>query len=102
MSSKSLPLSQLDELFTKEELVEVDKRAEVLRARMKLASLRHEARLTQQDIAKLMGVKQPTVSSLEQSSESAKLETIQRYVKALGGKMRVDIEINGKHFDLAM
>ncbi|HCG9568353.1 TPA: helix-turn-helix transcriptional regulator [Vibrio parahaemolyticus] len=101
MSSKTQPLSKLDELFTEEELIEVEERAEALRVSMKLAAIRHEVALTQGDVAKIMGVKQPTVSNLEQSSESAKLETIQRYVKALGGKMSIDIEIDGKHFHLA-
>lgn len=89
-------------MFTAEELAEVEKRSNTLRVKMQLAALRHEAALTQSDVAKLMGVKQPTVSSLEQSSETAKLETIQRYVAALGGKMKIDIEIGGKHYDLAV
>ena len=52
-----------------------------------LVRLRKQADLTQTDIAKLMGVRQPTVSQFETESSDPRISTLQRYARAVGGRV---------------
>jgi hypothetical protein len=48
-----------------------------------------------------MGIKQPTVASLEKNGKDVKLLSLKRYVEALGGRLRIDIEMpDGHHFGM--
>ncbi|MDR7304233.1 helix-turn-helix domain-containing protein [Haloactinomyces albus] len=56
----------------------------------RLAQLREEAGLTQSEIAARMHISQPRVSKLEQGDlAQAEVGTIQRYVAALGGRLKL-------------
>jgi predicted XRE-type DNA-binding protein len=56
----------------------------------RLGVLRERTSLSQQDVADRMGVSQPRVSKIEQGDpEQMELETLRRYVAALGGHLRV-------------
>jgi predicted XRE-type DNA-binding protein len=56
----------------------------------RLGALRERTKLSQQDVADRMGVSQPRVSKIEQGDpEQMELETLRRYVAALGGHLRV-------------
>ncbi|NOI65069.1 helix-turn-helix transcriptional regulator [Vibrio sp. 99-8-1] len=101
MTSKSRPLDELDSLMSPEALVQAKHKARAIVASIRLSELRDNQKLTQADMAKLMHVKQPTISNLENSSAKAKLETIQRYVAAMGGEMSIDVRMpDGTHFEL--
>ena len=64
-----------------------------------LAELRERMKLTQSDIANTLGVKQPTVSDMEQRGRDLRLSSLKRYVEASGGKVRLDIELpDGSHY----
>ena len=63
-----------------------------------LQSLREELEFTQSELAKNMGISQPSVVAIEQRGNDVKLSTIKRYVEAMGGRMSLDIELpTGKH-----
>lgn len=48
-----------------------------------------KATTTQKKIAKWMGVKQPVVSEFETETSDPRLSTLQRYARAIGGKIEV-------------
>lgn len=43
--------------------------------------------LRQKDVAKLMGIGQPAISELESGNTVPKLDTVQRYAKAVGYRL---------------
>ncbi len=56
----------------------------------RLSQLREQAHLTQADVAERMGVKQPRVCAIEKGDPAQmEVETLQRYIEALGGKLRL-------------
>ncbi|WP_243770349.1 helix-turn-helix domain-containing protein [Amycolatopsis acidicola] len=56
----------------------------------RLGELRERAGLSQTEVAKRMGVKQPRVSAIEKGDPAQmEVETLKRYVAALGGRLRV-------------
>lgn len=59
----------------------------------KLVKLRKALGLTQNEVAERMGVRQPTISSIENESSDPRLSTLQRYARAVEGQI---------HFGLAM
>jgi predicted XRE-type DNA-binding protein len=58
-----------------------------------LVALREHAGLSQTALAGVLGVSQPAVAKLESADnvKTAKIETLARYVAALGGRLRVQI-----------
>jgi DNA-binding XRE family transcriptional regulator len=68
-----------------------------------LAELREKVQKTQVEIAKNLGIRQPTVASMEKPGRDLKLSTLKRYVEATGGKLRLDIELpDGSHYQFAI
>jgi DNA-binding XRE family transcriptional regulator len=63
----------------------------------RLAEIRKEQALTQDDVADAMGVSQKRVSEIE-SADLARTEvsTIRRYVEALGGRVRIVADFPGQ------
>ncbi|WP_410615669.1 helix-turn-helix domain-containing protein [Amycolatopsis sp. lyj-109] len=56
----------------------------------RLAQLREDAAISQTELARRMGVSQPRISQLEQGDPGQmELDTLRRYITALGGRMRV-------------
>lgn len=68
-------------------------RAQELRQEIALTSLRHELNMSQTQLARAMGVKQPTVAKIEQADNDPRLSTLKRYVEALGGELSLDITL---------
>lgn len=65
---------------------------------IRLSEIRLLAEKTQSEIADTMDVKQPTVAGLEKVGQDMRLSSLKRYVEALGGRVRVDIELpDGSH-----
>lgn len=65
---------------------------------VRLQALREELELSQETIAKDLGITQPAVVAMERRGADIKLSTMKRYVEAMGGKLRVDVELpTGKH-----
>jgi len=83
-----------------ESLKKADAKAKEMMAEMLLAEIRKEVGLTQEDIAKAMGIKQPSLSKLE-SQDDIQVSTLQKLIQALGGRLELiahmpggDIKIN--------
>lgn len=58
-----------------------------------LVALRRALRLTQTAVARRMGVKQPAVSEFENEASDPRLSTIQRYARAVEGRIRIVLEL---------
>lgn len=57
-----------------------------------LVQARKDAGLRQIDVAKELGVAQPSVSELESGATSPKLETLQKYARAVGMTISFTVE----------
>lgn len=78
--------------FTPAERAQVKARtAALIEEELTLRDLREAAHLTQERMAKLMGVEQETVSRLERRADLL-LSTLSGYVAAMGGKLRLVAE----------
>jgi DNA-binding XRE family transcriptional regulator len=69
-------------------------RAREVMAEMLLAEIRKEAGFTQEDIARTIGVKQPSLSKLE-SQDDIQVSTLQRLIQALGGQLELIAHMPG-------
>ncbi|MDM4207559.1 helix-turn-helix domain-containing protein [Klebsiella spallanzanii] len=68
-----------------------------------LAELREKVQKTQVEMAQTLGIRQPTVASMEKPGRDLKLSTLKRYVEAAGGKLRLDVELpDGSHYGFAL
>ncbi|MGK0703433.1 helix-turn-helix domain-containing protein [Yokenella regensburgei] len=68
-----------------------------------LAELREKVQKTQVEMAETLGIRQPTVASMEKPGRDLKLSTLKRYVEAAGGKLRLDVELpDGSHYGFAL
>ncbi|MFL6162712.1 MAG: helix-turn-helix domain-containing protein [Jatrophihabitantaceae bacterium] len=57
----------------------------------RLIALRSELGISQREVARRMGVRQPTVSQFENESSDPRISTLQRYARALNARVRVDL-----------
>lgn len=72
--------------------------ADEMLLQVKLYALREQLALSQAAVAKAMGISQPSVVAIEQRGNDIKLSTMKRYVEAMGGTLRIDVELpDGKH-----
>lgn len=93
MSKKSKPISKLDKELSPEILQEAKVKADDMLLDLRLAELRELLELSQTQIADAMGIKQPTVASLEKKGKDVRLLTLKRYTEAAGCKLRIHIEL---------
>ncbi|EJL83775.1 transcriptional regulator [Pantoea sp. RIT-PI-b] len=94
-------MSTLKELLEKqspESQQRIAKKVEKLRQEIALSQLREELNLSQTELARVIGVSQPTLAKMENPGNDPRLSTLKRYVDALGGELRIDVTLpNGKH-----
>ncbi|RBP81118.1 helix-turn-helix domain-containing protein [Marinomonas rhizomae] len=92
----------LDKLISdqKPEIVKnARKKADDMVLGIHLAQLRERMQITQEDMANMLGVKQPTIAGMERKGKDVKLSTLKRYVEGTGGKLTVDVELpDGSHY----
>lgn len=68
----------------------------------RLKELRQGLKITQVELAKQLNVSQNRISKLEHGDiGKSQVETIRKYVEAMGGTLRIDVEVNGTSFQLA-
>lgn len=68
----------------------------------RLRELREETGLTQVDIAAVLDVSQNRVSRLEHGDiERTQVDTLRRYVEAVGGQLHVEVEIGDRRIQIA-
>ncbi len=63
-------------------------KAKDIMAEMLLAEIRKGAGLTQEDLAKTIGIRQASLSKLE-SQDDMQISTLQRLINALGGQLEL-------------
>lgn len=91
------------ESVLKTEKTEVVQRAQSIASQalleIHLAELRQLLNKTQGDVAKTMGITQPTVAGIEKLGNDMKLSSLKKYIEALGGKLSISIEApDGKNY----
>ncbi len=82
-------LNQLiEENFYSQEREEIRRKAGEKIAAIRLRQVRQAQRITQKTLAQAMGLSQSALSELERRPNIT-LETLQRYVEALGGRLEI-------------
>jgi len=94
-------MATLKELMDKRS-PESKKRIAEMAAEMRLEThlyeLRESLKLSQTQIAKAMDIAQPSVAAIEQRGNDLKIATLKRYVEAMGGTLRIEVDLpDGKH-----
>lgn len=91
----------LDQLIANESPEVVNRakeQADAMLLELRLSEVRRLVEMTQAEMAEAIGVKQPTIAGMEKSGQDLRLSSLKRYVEAIGGKIRVDIELpDGTH-----
>lgn len=91
-------LDQILETEKPEVVANARAKAEAILLNIHLGEIRSLMEKTQTDMAKALGVKQPTVAGMEKAGKDLKLSSLKRYIEAGGGKVRLDVELpDGKH-----
>jgi len=85
---------ELEAKMAPESLARAKAQAKEMMAEMLLAEIRNAVGLTQEEVARSLGIKQPTLSRLE-SQEDMKLSTLQRLIQALGGELELIVHLPG-------
>ncbi len=68
----------------------------------RLRELREMLALTQTDIAEALGISQKRVSEIERGEvDFTKVDTLRRYAEALGGSLRVEVEVGDVTYRIA-
>lgn len=71
-----------------ERVAKAKARAKELMAEMLLAEIRRSTGRTQEEVAEILGVKQPTLSRME-SQDDMQISTLRRLIEALGGELEI-------------
>ena len=83
------PLSELTKNFSDERKARIEKGGDLLLMEYDLVSkLRQDRELTQKELAEILEVRQSAVSKLEHQ-EDVLIQTLARYVRALGGELEI-------------
>ncbi|QFT86795.1 Antitoxin HigA (plasmid) [Halomonas sp. THAF12] len=73
-------------------------KADEMLLELRLSEVRRLVEMTQAQMADAMGVRQPTVAGMEKGGQDLRLSSIKRYVEAVGGRVRLDVELpDGSH-----
>lgn len=66
-----------------------------------LRELRQDAHVTQVALAEQLDVSQARISSIERGDlQKTQLDTLKRYVEALGGKLRIEVDVDDRTISL--
>ena len=85
---------ELEARMSPERKARVEAMARDAMSQMLLAEIRRQAGLTQTDLAKTLGIKQPTLSKLE-AQEDMQISTLRRIIHALGGELELVANLPG-------
>ena len=94
-------MATLQELLARESAenqVLIQQMAEDMLLEHQLYKIREELEISQKELAATLGIKQPSLSAIENRGNDLKISTIKKYVEEMGGKLRLDVELpTGKH-----
>ncbi|WP_142917615.1 helix-turn-helix domain-containing protein, partial [Klebsiella pneumoniae] len=71
----------------------INKMANQMLLDINLSNLREELKISQAEIAKNLGVSQAAISKREKLGKDLKISSLKEYVEAMGGKVRLDVEL---------
>ena len=71
-----------------ERVAQAKARAKEMMAEMLLVEIRRLTGRTQEEVATMLGIKQPTLSRME-SQDDMQISTLRRLIEALGGKLEI-------------
>ena len=83
---------ELEAQMTPAQLARSNARAKEMMTEMLLVELRKLANITQAELARKLGIKQPTLSKLE-SQDDMQISTLRRLIEALGGKLELIVHL---------
>ncbi len=84
-------------------VAKAQEKAEEMLLNIHLAELRERVQKTQVDIAQILDIKQPSVAGMEKPGHDLKLSSLKRYIEAIGGKLRLDVELpDGTHYGFSV
>ncbi|WP_386694103.1 helix-turn-helix domain-containing protein [Lonepinella sp. MS14435] len=70
---------------------------------LRLAEIREELELSQQQLAKELNISQPSVVAMEKRGNDIRLSSVKRYVEAMGGKLSLSVALpTGKTVSFAL
>lgn len=76
----------------------IQEMADELLLESQLCRIREELNISQKELADTLGIKQPSLSAIENRGSDLKISTMKKYVEGMGGKLRIDVELpTGKH-----
>ncbi|MCI5150781.1 helix-turn-helix transcriptional regulator [Desulfobulbus sp. US1] len=81
-------IQKLRERMTPEARRRATLKAREMIAEMLISEIRREAGFTQEQVAELLGIRQPSLSKLE-SQDDMQISTLRRIVNALGGELEI-------------
>jgi transcriptional regulator with XRE-family HTH domain len=85
---------ELEAKMSPESLARAEAKTKEMMTEMLLAEIRKTVGLTQEDVARALGVKQPSLSKLE-SQDDMQISTLQRLIRALGGELELIAHLPG-------
>lgn len=95
MSTKSFKEQRAEAMADPVRRARIERETAAIRAGIRLYELRRARGLSQAELAKRLGVTQTRISAIERA-EDLNLSTLQRYVDALGGRLKADVEFEGE------
>ncbi|MCJ0757176.1 helix-turn-helix domain-containing protein [Acinetobacter baumannii] len=99
-------MAKLNDIISKrspESQQRIKKMANQMLLDINLSNLREELKISQAEIAKNLGVSQAAISKREKLGKDLKISSLKEYVEAMGGKVRLDVELpNGKHVAISL
>jgi DNA-binding XRE family transcriptional regulator len=70
----------------------IQKMADELLLENQLYLIREKLEIYQNELAETLGIKQLSPSAIEKRGNDLKISTMKKYVEAMGGKLRIDVE----------
>lgn len=94
--------SQLLAQLPPERLARIEKETQAMLQEMALADLRKARRMSQAELARNMGIKQPSVADMEKRTDMY-ISTLRSLIEGMGGKLEIvasfpDAEVRIKNF----
>ncbi|MEW4939646.1 helix-turn-helix transcriptional regulator (plasmid) [Acinetobacter baumannii] len=71
----------------------IQKMADELLLENQLHLIREELEISQKELAETLGIKQPSLSAIENRGNDLKISTMKKYVEAMGGKLRSEMKL---------
>lgn len=83
-----IPFEKIYRSYSERDRQEIDRRAKYIMARMEIRKLRRQKGLTQEKLARKMGVKRELISRIESGRQNITLETLFKIAEAVGKEFK--------------